>query len=202
MTQITPIERGTVRQDGMVFWAMKKGREYWTTPAQFAKSVAANKENRQAKSHLNVEKNRESSRAWRAKNTQKARESTKKWRAENPEKIKAQKTAWMKKPENRVRHILGQAKRRAVEKGLEFSITMDDLLPLPVVCPVLGVTINYEGNQGKRGFVNDSPSIDRIDSSIGYVKGNVQLICWRANRIKSDATIDELQALLDFMKGK
>jgi hypothetical protein len=141
-------------------------------------------------------------RAWYQRNSEKARESTKKWRAENPEKIKAQKTAWMKKPENRVRHTLGQAKRRAIEKGLEFSITMDDLLPVPTVCPVLGITINYEGNNGQRGFVNDSPSIDRIDSSLGYVKGNVQLICWRANRIKSDATIEELQALLNFMKGK
>jgi hypothetical protein len=140
------------------------------------------------------------SRAWYQRNSEKARESTQRWRSENPEKIKAQKTSWMKKPENRVRHILGQAKKRASEKGIEFSITLDDLLPLPDVCPVLGIKINYEGNKGKRGFVNDSPSIDRIDSSLGYIKGNVKLICWRANRIKSDATIEEMQALLDFMK--
>ena len=99
-----------------------------------------------------------------------------------------------------MRHTLGQAKRRASEKGIEFSITLDDLLPLPNVCPVLGIKINYEGNNGQRGFVNDSPSIDRVNSSLGYIKGNVKVICWRANRIKSDATIEEMQALLDFMK--
>jgi len=146
------------------------------------------------------EKTNATSRAWYRRNSEKARESTQKWRSENPEKIKAQKTLWMKKPANRMRHTLGQAKRRASEKGIEFSITLDDLLPLPNVCPVLGIKINYEGNNGQRGFVNDSPSIDRVNSSLGYIKGNVKVICWRANRIKSDATIEEMQALLDFMK--
>jgi hypothetical protein len=67
---------------------------------------------------------------------------------------------------------------------------------------VLGIKINYEGNKGQRGFVNDSPSIDRLDSSLGYVKGNVKIICWRANRVKSDATVEELRAILNFMEEK
>jgi hypothetical protein len=137
-------------------------------------------------------------RAWYQRNSKKACESTKKWRAENPEKVKANKTAWLKKPKNRVSHILGQAKQRANKNGMEFSITLDDLLPLPV----LGIKINYEGNKGQRGFVNDSPSIDRLDSSLGYVKGNVKIICWRANRVKSDATVEELRAILNFMEEK
>jgi|688.fasta_scaffold374013_2 hypothetical protein len=141
-------------------------------------------------------------RAWYQRNSKKACESTKKWRAENPEKVKANKTAWLKKPKNRVSHILGQAKQRANKNGMEFSITLDDLLPLPDVCPVLGIKINYEGNKGQRGFVNDSPSIDRLDSSLGYVKGNVKIICWRANRVKSDATVEELRAILNFMEEK
>jgi hypothetical protein len=200
VTHITKIKRGTVRQDGMVFWSMVKGREYWTTPSQFAKGVAAIKANRQARAHLNVEKNRAKTRAWYARNSQKACDSTKKWRENNPEKVKEQKTNWIKKPENRIRTLIGAAKQRAKKSGIEFSITMDDLLPLPIECPVLGIKINYNGNSDQRGFVDDSPSIDRIDSSAGYVKGNVKIICWRANRIKSDSTIEEMQAILNFMK--
>jgi len=144
---------------------------------------------------------RKRSRDWYHRNPEKARESAKKWRQENPDKVKAQKTEWLKKPENRIGHILRQAKRRANDNGLNFDITLDDLVPLPVTCPVLGVPINYQGT-GARGFVNNSPSIDRIDSSKGYVKGNVQIISWRANRIKSDATLSELEQLVQYMRER
>lgn len=35
-------------------------------------------------------------------------------------------------------------------------------------------------------------SIDRIDSNIGYVLGNIQLVLWQVNRAKSDGTLEEL----------
>lgn len=124
----------------------------------------------------------------------------KKWRDSNKDKVKEQKTNWLNKPENRVKHILHQAKKRALQNEMEFSITLEDLLPLPTHCPVLEIEINYKGNTGLRGFVNNSPSIDRINSSFGYIKGNVKVICWRANRIKSDATISELSSILNYMK--
>ncbi len=82
---------------------------------------------------------------------------------------------------------------------MEFSICLDDLLPLPAVCPVLGVPINY-GGTGARGFIDNSPSIDRMDSKRGYVPDNVQVICWRANRLKSDASVEELRSVLKYME--
>jgi len=106
---------------------------------------------------------------------------------------------WLAIPENRMRHCLGQARRRSRIAGIEFDICIDDLLPLPAVCPILGITINYGGTKA-RGFVNDSPSIDKIKPNLGYVKGNVRVICWRANRLKSDATLDELLSIVDYVK--
>jgi hypothetical protein len=60
---------------------------------------------------------------------------------------------------------------------------------------VLGIRLDYSMGGGKRP---DSPSIDRIDNSKGYVKGNRVVISMRANRLKSDMTLCELRALADF----
>lgn len=147
------------------------------------------------------EKANKKSREWYAKNSEKAKAHTKIWRLKNPEMVKKNKSDWFQIPENRIKHILSQAKRRAISNGMNFDISIEDLLPLPKVCPVLGILINYKGT-GAKGFINDSPSIDRINSSKGYIKGNVCIISWRANRIKSDATLDELIALIGYIKER
>lgn len=38
-------------------------------------------------------------------------------------------------------------------------------------------------------------SIDRIDSSIGYIQGNVALSSWKANRAKSNLSLQEFTAM-------
>lgn len=85
-------------------------------------------------------------------------------------------------------------KKRAKEKGLEFNLTLDDIPPIPDVCPVLGIPIIP--NDGVNAPTDNSPSIDRIDSTKGYVKGNIRIISNRANRIKADATVEELRMVL------
>lgn len=137
---------------------------------------------------------------WRKANPEQVKETKNKWNAANRQKVREDKQRWMAKPENRIKHTLGQAKRRATKDGRQFDITIEDLLPLPTVCPVLGIELNYAGTK-VRGFVDTSPSIDRIDSSKGYIKGNVQIISWRANRVKSDASVEELEAVIKYMKG-
>jgi hypothetical protein len=130
---------------------------------------------------------------------------TRAWRAkQDPASLKAmQRKHWEKRmlnPVNRIKNTLGMARHRAQIDGRPFAITVEDLLPLPERCPVLGIVINYNGTKA-RGFVNDCPSIDRIDPARGYVPGNVRIISWRANRIKSDASIEELEAVIRYMKG-
>jgi hypothetical protein len=98
------------------------------------------------------------------------------------------------KKRNPISLLFKNAKRRAREKGLEFSITKDDV-PMPKVCPILGIPLF-----SAEGYAKDnSPSIDRIDSTKGYVPGNVMIISFRANTLKNDATRDELQRVLDFL---
>jgi hypothetical protein len=63
-------------------------------------------------------------------------------------------------------------------------------------CPVLGVDMEIS----KLGSKNNdlTPSIDRIDPKKGYVKGNIIVVSMRANRIKTDATVDEIRKVANF----
>lgn len=63
----------------------------------------------------------------------------------------------------------------------------------PEFCPYLGIKLDYRTTaQGREKRLPALASVDRIDSSKGYVKGNIQIISWAANFLKKDATIEEM----------
>ena len=74
---------------------------------------------------------------------------------------------------------------------------MDDVV-IPDVCPCLGTPIV----PGEEGGIENSPSVDRIDPSKGYVKDNVWVISYRANRIKNDSTFEELEKVFNAVKAR
>lgn len=133
-------------------------------------------------------------------------------RVSNPEKVQKRerdskrrvRTALSSDPHSRensikiARRFISYIKTRALIRNLEFSLKPEDLLPFPKHCPVLGIPLTYLGSKNKSR--DDAASIDRIDSNGGYVPENVQIISWRANHIKNDATIKELEAVLKYMK--
>jgi hypothetical protein len=80
------------------------------------------------------------------------------------------------------------AKSRAKKRNIDFNITQDDLF-LPKYCPILNIKIDYDA----RKAYGNSPSIDRIDNSKGYIKGNVIIMSRLANAMKSSATFNELR---------
>ena len=86
------------------------------------------------------------------------------------------------------------AKYRAKKNNIPFDITPEDVI-IPEVCPILGIKL--EAGIGCQ--TDSSPSIDRINPNLGYIKGNIQVICYRANRIKNDASLDELKKIVDYM---
>ena len=57
------------------------------------------------------------------------------------------------------------------------------------MCPILEVPLEF----GTKGNYEFSPSIDRIDNSKGYVKGNIQIISKKANSMKNSASAEELR---------
>jgi len=97
--------------------------------------------------------------------------------------------AWLKQ-------VLYTVRFRASKEEREFCISADDLQPLPAHCPVLGIPLDYSKVIGRDNW----PSVDRVDSSKGYVPGNVCVISYRANRIKNDGTLDEHVRIVDYMR--
>jgi len=104
-----------------------------------------------------------------------------------------------KDPDWRLVQLLHQAKARSRSKGLEFDLTneaLKDKYPADGKCPVYGFYLEW----GNSGFREKSPSIDRIDSTKGYTKDNIQIISWKANRLKADFTLEDIETLVSFLK--
>jgi hypothetical protein len=100
----------------------------------------------------------------------------------------------------KVGQLYSAAKQRAQKKGIPFTITKEDII-IPDVCPILGIPIiagKGRKSDGLVGATDNSPSIDRIDNSKGYVPGNIVVISWRANYLKNTATLEELVMLGKF----
>lgn len=89
-----------------------------------------------------------------------------------------------------------RARNRAKNKGLEFTITVNDI-KIPSSCPILGIPLVV--HKGKSGAYPDSPSLDRKDSTRGYTPDNVWVISQRANAMKHDASWEELVTFADWI---
>ena len=90
--------------------------------------------------------------------------------------------------------LLKSARYRANKKGITFSITKEDIT-IPEVCPLLGIKL--ESQIGKGYAKDNSPTLDRLYPNEGYIKGNVWIISMKANRIKNDATLEEIKTLVE-----
>jgi hypothetical protein len=53
------------------------------------------------------------------------------------------------------------------------------------LCALSGVKMTYIAGNGR---VPTNISLDRINSSVGYLRGNVQFVCDVVNRMKQDLT--------------
>ena len=95
--------------------------------------------------------------------------------------------------------LINASKQRAKNKNREHNITVEDIkaiYPLDGCCPIFGMKLEFNS----AGFRENSPSIDRVDSTKGYTPDNIQIISWKANRIKGYATLQELEMLMAYLK--
>lgn len=102
---------------------------------------------------------------------------------------------WYKTEKGRIYAMWQAARLRAVRKGLEFSLKISDI-KIPAICPLLLIPIKL----AEFGIRKDSPSIDRKDSKAGYTPENTWVISTRANILKHNATVAELDLLVRNLK--
>lgn len=103
----------------------------------------------------------------------------------------------LRRPATPASRLLALTKYRARKRGIPFDLTSEDVA-IPAFCPVLGLPLFR--NSGGRAQGPNSPTVDRISPSLGYVQGNVRVISSRANAIKSDSTPEELLRVAAYMQ--
>ena len=128
--------------------------------------------------------------------------------AENKSRLNANTKAWRekKRAENPidfwVHNNLVAVKGRAKRNGLDFDLDVDFLRSIVTThCPIFGVELIY-GLKKDVDFTDrgKGASLDRKDSARGYTKDNVWIISYRANSIKQDATIAELEQVVEGLR--
>jgi hypothetical protein len=137
----------------------------------------------------NKEEIKQKARDYYHANKEKTLSNVKKYRDENRQLIQEKgREYYRRRLKNR---LVNSARARSRTHGYEFDLTEDDFI-IPEYCPLLGIkmVVNERGTTKM-----DSFSLDRIDSSKGYVKGNVWVISMLANSMKSSATYEQFQMM-------
>lgn len=123
-------------------------------------------------------------------------------RREDPEyvaKLKESKKQSFRR--NYIHNLWKRTKDRAARKNLEFNLLESDII-IPEICPLLKIPL-FIGTQNE---YENSPTIDRIDNTKGYIKENCKIISMKANTMKNNATYDELKIffdnIFDYMQNK
>ena len=97
-----------------------------------------------------------------------------------------------------VKVLYNRLKASAKKRNIEFNLSVTDMyyIDYPLTCPILGIRMAFN-----RVTVQDnSYSVDRIDNTIGYQLDNIQIISYRANVLKNNASAAELQMLSHHFK--
>lgn len=168
-------------------------------------------------------RNAASNRAYRERNPEKVKSAQRNWAAANPERVKAHgrasyvRNAGKIKAAHRVwaaanretvraaqrrwsaanieRRLLQSVRTRARRSGRPCNLTTPLSIPGHCECCEREIVSGV----GKGGASESSPSYDCLDASLGYVEGNVRVICLRCNRIKNDGTADDHRTIAQYI---
>lgn len=115
------------------------------------------------------------------------------WAKTNPEKKYQGSINWARA--NPARMLLGQAKQRSKRLGVPCSLTEQDVEAMleSQVCAVTGIRLYFDRIDSSESLKNPwAPSLDRIERHLGYVAGNVRVVCWLFNHMRCDYSDEDV----------
>lgn len=115
--------------------------------------------------------------------------------ANNREAVKAARRRYHRA--NTVMILLTSARARAKQQRVPFNLRREDVT-IPTHCPVFGMKLEI----GPGKVHSASPTLDKIRPELGYVRGNVAVISYKANRLKSNATPDDLETVARWLRAQ
>ena len=157
--------------------------------------------------YKNTEEQKKYLKEYRKKRRQEySKEYNKKYYLINKEKIIRQTTENKKRiaKEDPVYSLFVRAKERAKKRNILFDIDKEylkSIYPKNNKCPILNIDFQL-------GFLNEikknkdyAPSLDRIIPDKGYVKGNLVIVSFIANRVKNNVSVETLEKIVNFYKN-
>lgn len=142
---------------------------------------------------LNKEKLKAKARERYAAKRDVIKQQTKQYRQDKAEQYRAYRNDWLQK--HPLMKLLHNCRARSNKLGLPCDLDLDYLesLERPLVCPVLHIPIT--------DAYDHRLTLDRITPALGYVRGNLKFISMRANRLKNESSIEELELIIKYMKS-
>lgn len=123
-----------------------------------------------------------------------------KWARDNKELLAVRYKERKGTLDGKLINLITQSRYRCKSSGRNHTIDTNYLRGLYVGqdgrCALSGIKMSIIGERGSEEYWT-SISLDRIDSTLGYIEGNVQLVCTGVNYMKKDMT-DSM--FIDFCK--
>lgn len=181
----------TPQEQRRAYYERNKDRIKAKSKARYEQKADEIKEQTRLRDLRDPERTRLARQQSRHRHAQRVREESKRWRDSHRDTHRqANRVVYYRSLQRR---LFENAKKRAKVKGWIFDLTIDDIV-ITDTCPVLDVPFVWG-----EGLHDYSPSLDRTDSTLGYTKGNVAVISTLANRIKSNATVDQIKKVYEYL---
>jgi hypothetical protein len=105
------IKRGTIREDGMVFMHMVRGKEYWATQEKYDELKNRDKKNQSKLRKDNPELISIRQKQWRDSNQEKAKDNLRQWRKKNKDYVNQKVREWRKANPDKVKLMYENKKK-------------------------------------------------------------------------------------------
>jgi hypothetical protein len=157
-----------------------------------------------------VQKYKEYNDNWRKINPDKVKEAKQRYYLKNRDKIltkeRERQTLLLSDPllreqynekwrqytrDNYEKRLLSSIKSKCKSSNIPFNLELTDIV-IPMYCPKTGIPLVIHKERGK---FYDTPSIDRVIPELGYIKGNVQVVCLWYNISKLTFTEEKVLEL-------